>query len=244
MKRIPTYLAVCAVLGAASVGSAAAHPAGYFKTERFHGVSFQYGSSLSRQILARIQPRAAGIDLLPRRIDFSFRDYIVSPDINPDMIVMRVSNLSPADRAAARQVRALILTHANLQGRKIPYLLGEEGSYAFYARQQYVHFANGHGITFITEFTLGKYTAITHLFWFMFEGVTNDGKYAIACQMPLSAPSAATYSPKPKPSQRRFNATVKRLVPYFNRVSDTATVPYMSNLLKIFRTLRVHPRGL
>ena len=219
-------------------------PVHYFKTESFRGVSFQYGSSLTRSIRASYQPASRGIIDFPRSIQFLFDGYIV-PATYANVDIYQVAGMTPAERKHLDGLRRALSTHPSLAGKPVPTIFsGGEGTVDFYAKQTYIRFVNGSGIGFIAQGSMGPYSRIGNPFYFEFDGLTDDGRYAVYGYMPIIVTGAPTYTPSRPVNVTAFKPTVKAIARFVNNASDTAMVPYRTNLLRLFRSLSVHPRKL
>lgn len=214
---------------------------------RFDGISFRYGSSMANTVTAKIFSRLQAAPTPPGAV-FSFPGYI-GPFNNAILNVYAVQALNQ-DRFFRHDIpllRSMLRTQPSLAYvTHVPYILFSEGRMFFQTRFRYVHFANGSGIAFLTTYGLGPVILTNHYYplkW-VFEGLTNDGRYAVTATFPVRDPglpnteNPAAHVPNP------YAAYLRHVSNQANRLSQDAFVPYLNNLVLLAESLDLHPRNL
>lgn len=69
---------------------------------------------------------------------------------------------------------------------KIPHLPFEDVSDDFYVRVRHFNFLNGNGVLFVTHWSHGAALVSNRNLLYRYEGITEDGKYYVTAEMPIS----------------------------------------------------------
>lgn len=131
----------------------------------------------------------------PRHVDFTFNS---GPDgWGPTVDVFPLADfpkMYAVDRAAAKGMRedvenlkAVLKNKDFRQDGQIPYLRYVDASQEFQTNVKLVQFPNGRGIFFVTYISTEMILVGNDHLRYIFEGITNDGRYILA-EMPIRAP--------------------------------------------------------
>ncbi len=236
----------------ALAGNWPAQRTGYVKPVSFDNVSFSYGSSLAAAVIGHQAPAYdfLGAGTVPSHIEFMFNGYILPRDNH--LVGVAVYPLqSPTGgntiiQDQANRLRSLLRQRPVLSAqRDLPYLPPIEAAEMFHAKEAYVNFQNGAGISYLTYFTQAAATVTNAMpVVYTFQGLTNDGKAYVSIQFPLFVP----FLPNAAPSQSagsldaaHFDAYVRALVARLNRLPDDQYVPHLTYLGTLARSVDAMP---
>jgi hypothetical protein len=175
------------------------------------------GASLSNQAQVLVYPADALLDL-DRMIRLEFSD------------LLKVLRDQPA--AIQGEMPLLPLTNA---------------SQAFHARLHYLDFANGSGVSYLTQFAMGPSPINNQELLYTFQGMTADREYFVAAFFPVSLPGLLS---TPQLSEEEFANLMANYPAY---LSDTtalldgqpaeAFTPDLAQIDRLIQSLTVHGNG-
>ena len=84
----------------------------------------------------------------------------------------------------------------------LPYLVNRDNGEVFHSNVQYLNFQNGSGVRFLAEYSQAPFP-VGKAMAYIFQGLTNDGKYYISLTLPISQTVLDQYN-----------------LPYNNSISD------------------------
>lgn len=165
----------------------------------FENVSFILPADVAGNALAGIVPAIAeegwGYANAPEHIKFELDAYVhYGAFHDPQILVYPAQEYAATNEAAKNnmaRLQAIRNGSAAPTAENLPGVASFNAGQLFAAQIQIIHFANGSGIRFLTEY--GQYfaTANNHDLFYQFQGLTNDGKYYILAILPVSHPLLA-----------------------------------------------------
>lgn len=184
----------------------------------YKGVSFTYDAALASGVTARTVPAQPllhetdkGDEVAPEHISFTFAgDYAASHKDAyfgaPEIVIYNIDEHKKAFALSSDTVKfleeeydglkkALSSQPASYAGEvPSPYALSMNGSQTFRTHITYLKFKNGKGIVHLTQYDFERNLINNQGLTYIFEGLTDDGKYYVAAHFPVSASFlAATY---------------------------------------------------
>lgn len=171
------------------------------------GVSFTCDSSLGG-VAARIEsarPLEEKNDkpdyVAPRRVAFTFNGAYAKRHegsfFTPEIQVSRLDDFAKIHaiepryveqlERQVRQLRSILSRRPKAIKKEIPYLPYVEGGQILLAHVKYITFKNGKGISFITQYAFEPTLISNQALTYMFEGITDDGKYYVTATFPISS---------------------------------------------------------
>ena len=176
----------------------------------YEGITFQYDSSLASGITAETIPApeqpipGPGWNNYPTHDRFTFEEYAL-PNSYPSATVTVFPVLEAASRSstAKTQIEALqtLLTErpeGDGQPQGLPYMPVPNASQVFQAQFEYLPFANGEGIRYLTMFAQSINPITNQGLQFTFQGLTSDGQYYVRCHFPCPHRCLTKYH-RPRP---------------------------------------------
>ena len=165
----------------------------------FGNVSFILPPEVAASALAGTIPATTGDDpgwgLAPEYIKFELDGYALYNTFHkPQILIYPAQEYAGINEGAARSIASLqaILygSSAPIAGN-LPAIASFNAGQLFAAQIQVIHFKNGSGVRFLTEY--GQYFATANNvdLFYQFQGLTSDGKYYIIAILPVSHPLLA-----------------------------------------------------
>ncbi len=106
-------------------------------------------------------------------------------DIYPIEEYARV-NVYAAQTAA--DLKALLASQQAQSGQALPFLPAFNAAQVFTAKPEFLTFANGSGVRYLTQYQQSFYPVLNKQMFYTFQGLTSDGKYYIGAVLPVGAP--------------------------------------------------------
>lgn len=174
----------------------------------FEGVSFTYDSNLFNEVkpgIADASPLQDASDkpddVAPKHINFRFKgDYAKTHKqafFNPKVAVYPLDEYKQAfsvskDYAGnldkeVDKLKALLAQQPDTRKGEIPYIPFIDASQAFRAHVKRADFQNGKGIVFLTQYNIEPTLINNQQLTYIFQGITEDGKYYVLATFPASA---------------------------------------------------------
>lgn len=169
-----------------------------------YGVSFQYDPYLTAAIQPQIVDASTDENsmnylLLPQHLSFTFPNSYADADplmqrqqINletmPQIVVYPApaySAMHPLARAQIEQLQALLATRPSIPGGTMPYLPLVNAAQVLHSQVDYLSFANGAGVRYVTAFSQDVLPMINRYLLYTFQGLTDDGQYYVAAFFPV-----------------------------------------------------------
>jgi hypothetical protein len=165
----------------------------------FENVSFVLPAGVATNALAGKVPAVNEVDWTlenaPEHIKFQLDGYrLYNTFHDPRILVIPAQEYMAVNEGASRSIaklQAILNGSAAPTAENLPFVASFNAGQLFAAQIQILHFANGSGVRFLTEY--GQYfaTANNHELFYQFQGLTSDGKYYILAILPASHPLLA-----------------------------------------------------
>lgn len=173
----------------------------------FEGVSFTYDSNLFNEVKPGIadaspleDPSDKPDNVAPRHINFRFKgEYAKSHKqdfFNPKIAVYPVDEYKQAFSSKdyvdslekeIDKLKAMLAQQPDAWKGEIPYIPFIDASQAFRAHASRADFQNGKGIIFLTQYNIEPSLINNQQLTYIFQGITDDGKYYVLATFPVSA---------------------------------------------------------
>lgn len=160
---------------------------------RFDQVRFRYDPAIAPFVIpARVAGATEGPEfaLAPEHIAFALQGYPTANDTHaPRILVYPVAGFSRLSPAAADRIAAL---EALLETRPVdpegplPFLPVFNADQVFQAQLRYLDFEGGSGIRYLTQYDQAPLPIQNRALFYTFQGLTDDGRYAISAILPVS----------------------------------------------------------
>lgn len=129
--------------------------------------------------------------VFPEHVEVTFSDYAQPDSMQmPKIYIYPVSDLKETNQMAADQVNSLqelLVKKPDLATvNPLPFLPLFNAQAMFYAHGQYLNFANGSGIRYLTQFGQAAGPINNQELVYTFQGLTDDGAYYVAAVFPVA----------------------------------------------------------
>lgn len=130
-------------------------------------------------------------DNLPAHTVISLNGYVIQNHLlTAQLIIYPADELARFNEGAGRQADELKALLQNRQaGERMPFLPLFNAAQILHAQVNYLNFANGTGVRFLTQFNQAPIPLNNHDLFYSFQGLTHDGKYYLAAILPVNHPS-------------------------------------------------------
>ncbi len=167
----------------------------------FQHVSFVLPTGLATNVLSGSVPEVKMPDdgpimaNAPEHVKFEFDNYALYDTFHDAQILVfpaqeyAAMNENAADNIA--KLQAILNGTAAANADNLPHITTFNAAQAFAAHIQMIKFANGSGVSFLTEYSQYFATANNKYLFYNFQGLTDDGKYYILAILPVSHPLLA-----------------------------------------------------
>lgn len=175
-------------------------------TVSFGNVGFFLPADVASSALAGNMPAipasdGPGWDAIPAHVKFQLQSYPLYGTFHePHLLVIPAQEYAAVNEGASRSIarlQAILNGSAAPTAGNLPSVASFNAGQLFAAQIQVVHFANGSGVRFLTEYGQYYATANNHDLFYQFQGLTNDGKYYLLAILPVSHPLLA-FDEKPE----------------------------------------------
>lgn len=246
----------------------------------YEGVGFTCDPALSSEVRAEVLPAAPLKDkddkpdyVAPERVAFTFvgtqaarraETFFGPPHINVSRLegFAEAHALDPSyaellDKRAA-ELKAALSRRPKSFKREIPFMPYVEGSQDFQTRVRYLNFRNGRGIAFVTHYAVEPTLITNRALTYIFEGITDDGRYYVSATFPVSAPVLpddfseaeavkrgldATFRLSDAAAKKKHTRYVKQTARELETLSPDEYRPDLARLDKLLSSLRVRGRN-
>lgn len=227
----------------------------------FENVSFVLPAGVATNALAGKIPavlneqQGAPWEIAPEHIKFELDGYSLYDTFHePYILVYPAQDFAALNEVVGNnitRVQALVSGTAAPIAENLPSIPYFNAGQLFAAQIQIIHFANGSGVRFLTEY--GQYfaTANNHDLFYQFQGLTSDGKYYIIAVLPASHPLLA-FDEKPEtvppaggipfPGYDNESALTTYYTDVVNLLNSTASekfTPALTNLDALIQSLNI-----
>jgi hypothetical protein len=130
-------------------------------------------------------------EVLPEYTRVTLQGYPISDHLmQPQIFVYPVEDLTKVNEGAGQIVASLqALLESPQEIPNMPFLPLFNAAQVMHAQIQYLDFANGKGLRYLTEFSQGIVPINNNELIYTYQGLTNDGKYYVAAVLPVNHPS-------------------------------------------------------
>jgi hypothetical protein len=131
---------------------------------------------------------------MPEYLRITLQGYPITDHVKqPQIYVFPVKDLG-VNEAAGRVVASLqTLLQDHQLGQSMPYLPLTSDNQMMHAQVQYLNFANGQGVRFLTQLANGIVPINNHELFYTYQGLTNDNLYYLAVVLPVYLSGLPTY---------------------------------------------------
>jgi len=165
----------------------------------FENVSFSLPADVASSALAGKVPAINEtdwtLDNAPEHIKFQLDGYKLYDTFHdPRILVNPAQEYAAVNEGAGRNIaklQAILSGSAAPTAENLPAIASFNAGQLFAAQIQVIHFANGSGVRFLTEYGQYYATANNHDLFYQFQGLTSDGKYYVLAILPISHPLLA-----------------------------------------------------
>ena len=226
----------------------------------FGNINFILPPEVAASALAGTIPAVTGDDpgwgLAPEYIKFELGGYALYNTFHtPQILVYPAQEYAAANEGAGRSIAAL---QAILNGsaapiaQNLPSIASFNAGQLFAAQIQIIHFTNGSGVRFLTEY--GQYFATANNvdLFYQFQGLTSDGKYYIIAILPVSHPLLASdENPETIPpaggipfpgydNESALNTYYTDMVNLLNTAAPESYLPALTHFDALIQSFEVH----
>lgn len=131
----------------------------------------------------------------PEHVKFELDGYALYDTFHdPQILVFPAQEYAAINEAAKENIarlQAILNGSAAPTAENLPRVASFNAGQLFAAQIQILHFANGSGVRFLTEYGQDFVTVNNHDLFYQFQGLTSDGKYYILAILPASHPLLA-----------------------------------------------------
>ena len=213
------------------------------------------GKSVSTQIMPAV-PKTEGPafgDAAPQHVLVSFDGEAPNPDdarqrhinIYP---VEGLRSIDPSISKIIDQLKQTLQRKPKTIRGAAPFLPAYNASQLFYSNLEYVKFANGEGLRFVTAYAQDVEPITNEGIFYTFQGLTSDGKYLISAVYPVAAeglpkkfddtPAATDYEAFAKGYEKYLDVTTAQL----NKLTPQQFTPDLSKLDNMMASLQAEPQ--
>ena len=128
-------------------------------------------------------------EVAPEHLKFSLTDYqLPNKFLQPQIFVYPAEEYAKLNSNASDQIQKLkaIIAGAPLTKDAMPNWV-MNAAQLLAAKMQVINFQNGRGVRFLTQYDQYPATINNHELFYLFQGLTNDGKYYIVATLPVTS---------------------------------------------------------
>ena len=164
----------------------------------YNGISFSYDPALAGSVTSETiaGPEQAidgpGWNNPPTYDNFTFEDYILGADVFPTPAISiypakEAASRSPEAKAQIEALQALLDTQPDPENLpdSMPALPIFNAAQVFYAQFDWLPFASGNGIRYVTMYAQDINPITNHSIFYTYQGLTSDGEYVVSAIFPV-----------------------------------------------------------
>lgn len=190
---------VQALTAAAPLTSVPPTPPANGSAVSFENVTFALPADVADNALAGRVPAYNDVEWgyanAPEHVKFELDGYALYDTFHdPQILVFPAQEYAAINEAAKdsmTRLQAILNGSAAPTAENLPRVASFNAGQLFAAQIQILHFANGSGVRFLTEYGQDFVTVNNHDLFYQFQGLTSDGKYYILAILPASHPLLA-----------------------------------------------------
>jgi hypothetical protein len=189
-------------------------------------------------------PDAPYWEAAPQYRRLTLQGYQVSNHLfKPQIFIYPVADLASANEAMSKIAGNLQTLLQNQQtGDQLPFLPLFNAAQALHAQVQTRDFKGGKGVRFLTQLAHGMVAVNNHELVYIFQGLTNDGKYYIAAVLPVTNPSLPADSKLSDEQNKALNdypAYRSGMVTLLNQQAPESFTPGLNQLDELISSIEV-----
>ena len=193
---------------------------------QYNGVSLSFDPSLAGQVVGKTVPEVtdqtgAPWEIAPQSIQFDFNSYLLPSTYNqPALIIYPVAGYKSANDAVApiiTSLQTLLKTKPANPSQPLPFLPTWNAAQIFHSNVAYLKFKNGEGVRFLAEYGQDIFPVNNRMLIYIFQGLTQDGKYYISLVLPVNNSILPADEKIPESDNGAFTAN------FNNYLKDTQT---------------------
>jgi hypothetical protein len=167
----------------------------------FQGVQFRLPSDIASGVYAQVTPALEGMGgAYPAYIELTLADYRSINELEPQIQVYPVGELSESGKQIVQELKQLLAEKPTTLpiGIGIPILPPLHAGQLTHAQIQYLTFTNGSGVRVLTQFAQNAWPINNEDLVYVFQGLTDDGRYYVSAFLPVSAPFLPDHVDEPE----------------------------------------------
>lgn len=156
----------------------------------FQGVQFHLPTDLANGVHAQVVPETDAMGVpYPAYVEFTLPNYNATNDLKPQINIYPVDELRDSGTQVVRKLKQLLAEKSTTvqPGAGIPILPPRHAGQLIDAQVRYLTFGNGSGIRVLTQFAQDVWPVNNEDLLYVFQGLTNDGRYYVSAFLPVRA---------------------------------------------------------
>ena len=139
-------------------------------------------------------------------------------------------------------LQALLTTRPAAPDNEIPLLPLINAAQVFHTQVKYLDFQNGKGVRFITHYSQDMRPIMNENIFYTFQGLTHDGKYYVAVNVPISAAGLSNDSPTEdwQTFNERYQDYLRETVSRLDALSSNDFEPNLEVLDAVVKSLAIN----
>ena len=184
-------------------------------------------------------------ELFPTHTEITLQGYAQPDSLQmPRILVYPTSDFVMLNDAAAAQIDALrqLLTTEPLlvEAQTLPFLPLLNAAPVLHAQEQYLDFANGRGVRYLTQYEQAATPVNNQELFYTYQGLTDDGAYYVAAVFPVSHPDLpADVSAVPEGMSDDYETYLNNVTEQLNVAAAAAFTPDLTLLDTVINSLQV-----
>lgn len=212
-------------------------------------VDIMVDETIFNSIMTETVPEVEGAEglpfwkILPAHTAITLDGYVQSDSLHSaQMWVYPVEALTAVNETAAMEVeglRQLLEAESDLTVTgTLPYLPLTNAAQALHAQAEYLDFADGSGIRYLTQYGQAANPVTNQELVYTFQGLTTDGAYYVAAVLPVSHPDLpADIEDAPAEAADDYQAYLAGVVEMLNQADPASFTPALPALDEIMTSL-------
>lgn len=216
-------------------------------------VQFTLDPSVAHSFTQQTMPASPGAQdgpywsIYPEHTQITLTAYSLTNTFHtPQLLIYPAKAYAAMNETAAQQIAAL---QAFLQARptlavdqKLPFLPLFNAAQVFHAQFNYVNFANGAGVRYLTQYDQAVLPINNHEMFYTFQGLTADNAYYVAAIFPVHHPTLpADESAAPPDLAKDFNQYLATTMEQLNNADVASFTPDLTQLDALIASLTLQP---